>query len=83
MELISELFTSLLENLTPHLIEFVSKHPLTSAIALLLGSLVMSGEAIVAASKTTKDDEWFKKVKGKPFIGAILKFFLDFAKTRK
>jgi hypothetical protein len=83
MEFVSELFSALLEKLTPQLIEFVSEHPLVGALALLLGSLVMSGEAIVAASKTTKDDEWLQKLKGKPFVGSIVKFFLDFAKTRK
>jgi len=56
-----------------------STFPVVATILLVLGSLVVIGQAYVATTKTLVDDEFLKKIEELPIVGTLLKVIARFA----
>lgn len=61
----------------------VTKFPWLMVIATVLGLLVVVGQAVVAITPTTKDDEAWAKIKAMPVIGAVINALVQFAPIQK
>lgn len=81
--MLEELIGELIGAVQPHIVEFVSNHPLLGASLALLGSLVVFGQALVAATPTDKDDAFLRRLEGKPLVGSLLKMLKSFAPKNK
>lgn len=77
------MWDSLIQWAIQFLTSLAASNPLVSLILTILGILVVAGQAIVAITPTTADDEWWAKVKALPLIGPVLVMLASFAPWHK
>ncbi len=65
-------------------IGFISNlHPIAALVLVFLGLLVVVAEAVVILTPTTKDDEFWGKVKAIPVLGPVLAALAKLAPIQK
>ena len=57
--------------------------PVLKDVLMWLGVLVCTGQLVVLATPTKRDDALLKKAEGWPFVGGLLKALKAFAPVRK
>ena len=69
--------------LTQAILGFAAQYPIVGAVLVLLGGLVVLGQAVVVATPSTEDDKWWDGLKEKPVIGPLLALLANFGPFHK
>lgn len=77
------MWDSLIQWVLGFLVQLGTSNPLVHLILVVLGILVVTGQALVAITPTTADDEFWAKVKSLPLIGQLIVMLANFAPFHK
>lgn len=70
-------------DITQIMIWLSMQYPVAGTALVVMGFLVVCGQAYVLISPNKKDDAWLAKMESKPIIGHILKTLKSFAPIQK